>query len=325
MSQTAAPLPRVRITGKAATVGLLLVEDETPTRQEFATILREVGFTVRVARNGLEAIRLAKARTPDIVLLDLMMRGLPGLEAGREIQAACPDTAIIVLSQFIDDESRAKAANLGLEVMEWLDKPITELKLKQLVAAIKRAVERLEKRRRFRELLESEEARGLGAERLLRLVRRWEPEIPDPVVADLTREAGDESVKVINGLRASLSSMRSRGEQGDIQERQLCFGPIKLAILGADFWQLFKQADTNRRRVAMQLRLAIHKLSSLDLEERHLVALDFVLTRLAQTQVVSAEDVKDSERILRYQGIETLLDLGAQRGRLLKIYKEEAD
>jgi CheY-like chemotaxis protein len=195
---TAAPRPAIRRRERG--VGLLVVEDEVAVRQEFGNYLRGLGFFVRVARSGAEAIRLADSPELDIVLLDLVMPGLGGLEAGRRIQTAHPEKAIIVLSHFIDEESRLNADSLGLEVMEWVDKPDDEGDLEPVLAAIERTIEQLDKRR-ARRLLASDEARGLEAERVLRLVKRWEPDFPDRVVEDLTREVGSHSIHLAPGDR----------------------------------------------------------------------------------------------------------------------------
>jgi len=177
-------------------------------------------------------------------------------------------------------------------------------------------------KRRLRQLWQSEEVQGLEPVRVLRLVKMLEPDLSE-AVEDLTREIDSSRSDLVKRLRVALSEIRASFAENDIQERQMAFGPVKEEVLGTSFWNLF-EPSRNHRRLAMHLRMALRKLSSLDLEERHLTALDAVLERLAREQVTD-EDVRDCKKILREQGVETLLDLGQQREQLLQIYREEID
>jgi two-component system, OmpR family, response regulator MprA len=64
---------------------VLLADDDRAVRAALGGLLREAGFRVRTARNGLELLALARKTTPDAILLDLAMPRLDGVEAARDL------------------------------------------------------------------------------------------------------------------------------------------------------------------------------------------------------------------------------------------------
>lgn len=83
----------------------LLAEDHTIVREGLRTLLRaDRGIEVIAeARNGREAVRLAVALRPDVVVLDIAMPRLNGLEATRQIMVRAPKTKVLILSAYNDD------------------------------------------------------------------------------------------------------------------------------------------------------------------------------------------------------------------------------
>jgi CheY-like chemotaxis protein len=76
---------------------VLLVEDDRFLRRACEAALRQRGFTVIAAVDGEEALRLARAEAPDLILLDLLMPKLPGIEVLRILKAEEGTRAIPVL------------------------------------------------------------------------------------------------------------------------------------------------------------------------------------------------------------------------------------
>jgi CheY-like chemotaxis protein len=72
---------------QAASASVLTVEDNTYTRTELRLVLEDAGFEVVAARDGVEAVELAREHRPDVVLLDLGLPRLDGIEASRRILA----------------------------------------------------------------------------------------------------------------------------------------------------------------------------------------------------------------------------------------------
>ncbi len=87
-------------------ITVLLAEDHTIVREGLSALLNaDGGFTlVADARTGAEAVKLAAKHRPDVILMDIAMPVLNGLEATRQILAADPTARVIVLSAYSDDE-----------------------------------------------------------------------------------------------------------------------------------------------------------------------------------------------------------------------------
>ncbi|HXQ54702.1 MAG TPA: response regulator, partial [Actinomycetes bacterium] len=78
---------------------LLVVDDHDVLRQALAELLVQAGFdVVGEAGDGADAVAVAKRLHPDVVLLDLRMPVLSGLDAAPLIREACPDTQVVLLS-----------------------------------------------------------------------------------------------------------------------------------------------------------------------------------------------------------------------------------
>jgi DNA-binding NarL/FixJ family response regulator len=96
-------------------IRVLVVDDQTVVREGLETILGlSPGIeVVGAAADGVEAVRLVAERRPDIVLMDLRMPRLDGVEATRRITRDFPATRIVVLTTYADDESIFGALEAG--------------------------------------------------------------------------------------------------------------------------------------------------------------------------------------------------------------------
>ena len=109
---------------KPATV--LVVDDELDIRSTLAQILREEGFRVREARNGLEALEKVDEEEPDLILLDLLMPVVNGWEVLETLRASRSHLPIVILSAIPADGVR-----------DYIQKPISYDRLLQLLATIR--------------------------------------------------------------------------------------------------------------------------------------------------------------------------------------------
>jgi CheY-like chemotaxis protein len=94
---------------------ILLVEDDRFLRRACEGSLRQRGFTVLAAADGEEGLRLAQAEVPDLILLDMLMPKLPGLDALRALKADDRTRAIpvLILSNSSRDGLLREAMSLG--------------------------------------------------------------------------------------------------------------------------------------------------------------------------------------------------------------------
>jgi two-component system cell cycle response regulator DivK len=106
---------------------ILLAEDNASNRYLASYLLRDAGFTVFTAQNGHEAIRLALAENPDLVLMDIQMPEMDGYEAASRMRAD-PHLAhipIVAVTSFAMTSDRAKALEMGF--VGYIEKPIQPL------------------------------------------------------------------------------------------------------------------------------------------------------------------------------------------------------
>src|SRR5207237_9935291 len=103
---------------------VLVVDDETNVANTVAQILQEHGFETRVAYGGPEAIREVAAYRPDIVISDVVMPQINGIEAAKAIHELCPEARIVLFSgQAITSDLLQTARSQGYS-FELLAKPI---------------------------------------------------------------------------------------------------------------------------------------------------------------------------------------------------------
>ena len=96
-------------------IRVVVVDDHPVYREGLARLLTELGgFQVLgVAADGAEAVAMAAALTPDVVVMDVRMPNLDGIEATRRITQACPDSRVVVLTMFEDDDLLFAAVRAG--------------------------------------------------------------------------------------------------------------------------------------------------------------------------------------------------------------------
>ena len=130
---------------------VLLVDDEALTREAIGENIPwgELGFElVESCENGRDAMEAIRQRKPDLVLTDICMPYVDGIELARYIFENCPDTRTIIISGY-DEFEYAKQA-VRYQVMEYILKPITP---SELTGVLLKAKERLEEARAKRTTL----------------------------------------------------------------------------------------------------------------------------------------------------------------------------
>ncbi|HEY4690566.1 MAG TPA: response regulator transcription factor [Anaerolineae bacterium] len=96
-------------------VRVLIVDDHEIVREGLQTLLSEESDVevVGEAANGEEALRLAADLNPEVILMDLVMPGLDGIEVTRRMQATSPASRVLVLTSFADDRRVREAIQAG--------------------------------------------------------------------------------------------------------------------------------------------------------------------------------------------------------------------
>ena len=136
---------------------VLVVDDERDVREGSARVLSRGAFEVRTAETGEDGLKQIEARAPDLLLLDLMMPGIGGLEVLERLQQTHPDLLVIVITGYATIETAVEAMKKG--AYDFLPKPFTPDQLRIVVgrAAERRRLE--EERRRTLNDLHGERSR----------------------------------------------------------------------------------------------------------------------------------------------------------------------
>jgi nitrogen regulation protein NR(I) len=100
---------------------ILIVDDDAQLRQSFEKLLAAEGHTVRTASSGEAAIATVRSEVPDLVIMDIRMPGMSGLEAFRAIHDLEPKLPVIIMTAFGTTETAIEATKLG--AFEYVLKP----------------------------------------------------------------------------------------------------------------------------------------------------------------------------------------------------------
>ena len=96
------------------TIRLMLADDHRMLREGLSRSMSEHGFdVVGEARDGVEAVNMACSLTPDVILMDVSMPEMDGVEACRQVRAAVPGTKIVMLTMHADQDVLANAIRAG--------------------------------------------------------------------------------------------------------------------------------------------------------------------------------------------------------------------
>lgn len=122
---------------------ILVVDDEPTLLQTVRAYLEQEGYEVRTAQNGQAALQEARAFDPDLVLLDIMLPGLDGLEVLRRLRQGdvapdLRDVYVIVLTARGDEMDRVVGLELGAD--DYVTKPFSP---RELVARVKASLRRV--------------------------------------------------------------------------------------------------------------------------------------------------------------------------------------
>lgn len=121
--------------GSYGTIRAVIADDEAFIRQVLLKMLERLGVeVVGVAENGEEALRQFKSLAPDLVIMDIAMPLMDGLEAAKAILAHDPDAKILMCTSFSSKQYVVEAVKLGAK--GYLNKPFDLDKIREKIATV---------------------------------------------------------------------------------------------------------------------------------------------------------------------------------------------
>ncbi len=222
---------------------ILVVDDEAPMRESLKDWLTEDGYEVGLAASGEEAIALAKERSWDVILLDLKMPGMDGLETLRRLkdEDVNTDAEILMMTAYGTIETAVQAMKEG--AFDYLLKPFdpdeVEMEIKRIVSHRELVLENLLLRQKLEERAEFDEIIGRSEpmQKVFDLIQRVAP--TDSTVL-ITGESGTGKELVAKAIHANsprcympFIAVSCGALPESILESEL-FGYEKGAFTGAD-------------------------------------------------------------------------------------------
>ncbi len=116
---------------------VLVVDDEGGIRESLSGILEDEGYEVLTSSSGEDAIGVIKEQSPDLILLDIWLPGIDGIQTLEEIKTIKPELPVIMISGHGNIEIAVKSTRIG--AYDFLEKPLS---LERVLISVKRAIER---------------------------------------------------------------------------------------------------------------------------------------------------------------------------------------
>jgi len=112
-------------------VKILVVDDSSLARRSIRQVLEEMGHHVEEARDGAQALERYFLNQHDVVVLDMVMEGMYGLEVLMKFKQLNPDVRVIVVTADIQDSTRAEVRAAGAAAL--VNKPVVRAELERVV------------------------------------------------------------------------------------------------------------------------------------------------------------------------------------------------
>jgi signal transduction histidine kinase len=190
---------------------IVLIDDEPDIREVMRLSLQDAGHRVLEAPDGMTGIHLCEQEHPEVVITDIRMPGMDGIQVLEAIKSSQPDTEVIVATAFGDIDLAIRA--LQLDASDFITKPISD---QTLFLALRRAQQRFLSRKKlldYTRLLEHrvvDQARILHQDKMMSLGR---------LAASVVHEINNPLSGILNYIRLMIRIL-SRGQPSDEQRRK---------------------------------------------------------------------------------------------------------
>jgi DNA-binding NtrC family response regulator len=246
---------------------ILIVDDEPNIRQGLAEALQDQGYEIEQAASGEAALELLQMKPFDLVLVDLVMEEMDGIEVLREINRQWPQTEVVIITAHGTIETAVKALKEG--AYDYLTKPINVKRFRSYVHNILRAQELQEENRLLREQLRTEQeySQIIGrSEKLLTILEMIEQLAPTDVNILIEGESG-------TGKELVAHAIHQKSGRGQKPFVSVNCGALPKELIGSELFGHEKGAFTGasqrkqgRFELADRGTLFLDEIAEMDLE-----------------------------------------------------------
>ncbi len=113
---------------------LLIVDDNEGVRHLVSRWLERAGFSVSQAKDGAEAMEVIRSSPPDVVLADIRMPKINGLELARMVKRDFPSIKVVLMTAYSSPQTIAQARREGVD--DYLEKPFTQDQVERVARAV---------------------------------------------------------------------------------------------------------------------------------------------------------------------------------------------
>ena len=203
---------------------VLVVDDEAPICRSVEKILAKEGIATRSALDGTAALKIMEAESFDVVVTDLKMGSLGGLEVLRRVRETNPDAVVVVMTGYASVASAVEVLKSG--AFDYLPKPFTPAELR---AVVRQALEESTQRRRRRELLD----RPAGRAPLRHQLIGASPKIRT-VISMVEKVAGTDSTVLICGESGTGKELIARAVHANSPRCERVFFAVDCGTLSGN-------------------------------------------------------------------------------------------
>ncbi len=246
---------------------ILIVDDEPNIRQGLAEALDDQGYEIQQAPSGEAALELLRLTPFDLVLVDLVMEEMDGIEVLREVNRHWPQTEVVIITAYGTIETAVKALKEG--AYDYLTKPINVKRFRSYVHNILRTQELEEENRRLREKLRTEQeySQIIGqSEKLLTILEMIDQLAPTDVTILIEGESG-------TGKELVAQAIHQKSGRGQEPFISVNCGALPKELIGSELFGHEKGAFTGasqqkqgRFQLAHRGTLFLDEIAEMDLE-----------------------------------------------------------
>jgi len=288
---------------------VLVVDDEPNICHSCVKILSKSGYLTEFALNGYEALKMLEARQFDVVVTDLKMSALGGMQVLARVKEACPDTMVIVITGYSTVSSAVEVMKMG--AFDYLPKPFTPHELRAVVG---QALSQREKRIKNRQLKNANTPSTRihhqlvgSSPKIKKVISMVEKVAPTDATVLVYGESGTGKELVARAVHANsrradkvFFAVDCGTLSGNLLESEL-FGHVKGAFTGAhqDKAGIFRQAHTGTVFLDEISNIALDVQGKLlrFLEARELMPLGSTITRKVDVRLIFATNQNLEEMV----------------------------